>query len=172
MTLFAQAQLVAVLAEVVELATGLIGLYLAVATVTTLAQGHFQAITGQPGALAEVLNRFLPVVICAAVAVSARALGEDIAALVSASAATEVAAALALWRALAAFVVRAVILCAAAGLTAALVGGVAATQLAIAFGLPRAVASGWHRIGLILLTGVLTIAGLNVANAIGGALQR
>ena len=159
-------QFTATIAEVLQLGTGLAGLYLTVALVVTLAQAHLGVVTGQPRALADVLERVIPVVLCFAVAVTAPGLGRDVSELVSGVAPSNAATALALWHALASLVVKTIILSIGASLAVGIATGAFSAQLAVFVGQPNGLSSAWACIGLVVLTAVLTITSVTLADVI------
>ena len=161
-----QTQFVGVVAEITQIGAGLAGIYLAVALAVSLAHSHLGSISGQPHVLADALDRIIPVVICFAVAVTANDLGNSISALASATAAADATSTLMLWQALAGFVVNTIILSIGASLSVGFAIGAFSAQLAVFTGQPNAVSTAWTRLGLTVLTAVLTLISMTLANAL------
>lgn len=166
MSTIGQAEFVAVVSEVITLCTGLAGIYLVGTVVFAAAQSHLGAISGQPGVLADLTDRLVPAVICFAVAVSARSLGEAVSQIISATTPTDTTSALTLWQALASFVVQTVIYSMGASLAVGFATGAFSAQLATLMGQPYAMSSAWTRLLMIVATGVLTLVSVTLANAI------
>lgn len=166
MSAVGQAQFVAVVSEVISLCTGLAGIYLVGTVLFTAAQSHLGAVAGQPNILADLTDRLVPAVICFAVAVSARSLGDAVSQIVSGATPTDTASALALWQALAGFVVNTVIYSMGASLAVGFATGAFSAQLAALMGQPYAMSSAWTRLLMIVATGVLTLLSVTLANAI------
>ncbi len=165
-TLAGQAQFVAVVAEITRLGAGLAGLYLTVTLVVSLAQSHLGSISGQPHVLADMLDRIIPVLICFAVAVTANELGSRVSQIVTTATATDAPGALSLWQALAGFVVNTVIYSVGASLAAGFATGAFSAQLAVFAGKPNALSQAQTRLGLTVLTAVLTLVSVTLAQAI------
>lgn len=161
-----QAQFVAVISEVITLCTGLAGIYLMGTILFAAVQSHLGAIGGQPNILADLTDRIIPAVICLAVAVSARSLGDAVSQIASATTPTNASNALALWQALASFVVNTVIYSLGASLAVGFATGAFSAQLAALAGQPHAMSSAWTRLLMVVATGVLTLVSVTLANAI------
>ena len=158
---------VAILAEIMQWAGGLAGIYFTVALVLTIAQEHLGAVAGRAGVMAELYERSIPLVVCLGVVASAAALGQGVGAAMS-SGVQNAAGALALWQSLAQFVVDAVILSAGASLAVGFATGVLSSQIGILIGAPGALASTWTRLLLVIVTGALTLMGVRLASLIVG----
>jgi hypothetical protein len=166
MAIVGQAQVVAVVAEIVTLCAGLSGIYLVGTVVFAMAQSHLGAISGQPRVLADMMDQIIPATICFAVALAARGLGDGVSQILSASTPASASDALALWQALARFVVSTVIYSVGASMAAGFATGVLSAQLAVFAGQPQAASTIWTRLLMVVGTGVLTLASVTLANAI------
>jgi hypothetical protein len=166
MSVVGQAQFVATVSEVITICTGLAGIYLVGAILFAAAQSHLGAIGGQPNVLADLTDRIILAVICFAVAISARSLGGAVSQIVSATTPTDAASALALWQALAGFVVNTVIYSLGASLAVGFATGAFSAQLATLAGQPHAMSSAWTRLLMVVATGVLTLVSVTLADAI------
>lgn len=155
---------VGVAAELVRLAAGLAGVYLAVALVVTLAQAHLQAVAGQPAALAGVVEQLAPVIVCFAVAVNAGLLGDQVAAL--AGPVGDAGGALAVWEALAAALIRTLIVSVGASLAVGVATGAFQAQLDALTGRPQALADFGGRLAQVVITAVLTLLSLQLVTFI------
>ncbi len=154
--------LVAVLAEVMQWAGGLAAIYFTVALLMALAQAHVGAIAGRMGVMAELYERAIPLIVCLAVVASAAAVGDAIRQTL-ATGVQDAAGAVVLWRSLAEFVVRAVILSGGASLVVGFASGVFAAQLSILAGQPGTMAALSVRLILVVLTGALTLLAVRLA---------
>lgn len=166
MSIVGQAQFAATLSEVITLCTGLASIYLVGTMLFAAVQSHLGAIGGQPHVLADLTDRVIPSVICLAVAVSARSLGDAVSQIVSTMPPTNATSALALWQALASFVVNTVIYSLGASLAVGFATGAFSAQMAALAGQPHAMSSAWTRLWMVAATGVLTLVSVTLANAI------
>lgn len=166
------ATLAAIASEVVMLCTGLAGLYLTGCLVFSLAQANLEAATGRSRALADARDRILPPIVCFIIAACAQSLATEIAALAPAAPALDGASALALWRAIAELVVRAVLLSAGAVTAVNFASSGLAAQLALFSGQPDALSQLWIRLLLAAATGGLTLLSVDISQWIIGLVIR
>lgn len=157
----------AVLAEILAWGGALAGIYFTVALVVAFAQAHLGAVTGRAGVMAEMHERVILIVICFAVAASAAALGQQVAQPVGGGA-QDAGAAVTLWRSLAEFVVRAVILSVGASLAVGFASGVLGAQLSVLTGRPGTLAVLAGRLVAVVVTGVLTLLAVRLAGLVIG----
>lgn len=153
------------LAEVVALGSGLAGLFFSVALVGTLLQAHLNTVAGQPRAVADLLERLLPIVVCFAVAQSAPQVGAQVAAL-TASGATGAEAALALWHSVANVLVKMLLGSVGASLAVGVATGALSAQLEVLSGQPQRLSAIGVRVGLVVLTAVLTLLSLQLVDLV------
>ncbi len=166
MSIAGQPQFVAAISEIITLCAGLAGIYLVGTILFAAVQSHLGAIGGQPNVLADLTDQIIPAVICFAVSVSARSLGDAVSQIISATTPTDAASALALWQALASFVVNTVIYSLGASLAVGFATGAFSAQLAAFVGHPHAMSSAWMRLLMVIATAVLTLVSVTLANAI------
>ena len=153
----------AIAAEVVTLCTGLAGLYLTGSLVFSLSQANLEVAGGRARALAEARDRIFPPVVCFVFAACAQSLGGTIAALAPTAAVPDAAGALALWRAIAEFVVRLVLLSAGAVTAVSFATGGLAAQVAVLSGRPDTLSQLWTRLLLAAATGGLTLLSVEIS---------
>ena len=153
----------AVVAEVVMLCTGLAGLYLTGSLVFSLSQANLEMAGGRVRALADARDRIFPPIVCFVVAACAQSLGSAITALAPTASIADAASALALWRALAEFVVRIVLLSAGAVTAVSFASGGLAAQIAVACGQPGALSQLWTRLLLAAATGGLALLSVEIS---------
>lgn len=166
MTVAGQAQIVSVVAEIITLCAGLAGIYFVGTVVLAAAQSHLGAISGRPGVLADMLDQIVPAVICFAIALSAQSLGSEVSRILSTTTPSSASDSLALWQALASFVVNTIIYASGAGLAAGFATGAFSAQLAVFAGQPHVLSTLWTRLLMVVGTGLLTLVSVTIANAI------
>jgi hypothetical protein len=159
-------QFATTVAEVVRLSTVLAGAYLTVGLVLVAAQAHWAVVAGQPVRAALAPEGAFAVVMCFGVAVSAASLASEIAQVASGAPVVDGSSAAAVWQILASLVVRTVILSVGASLAIGIATGAASAQLAVLIGQPRAASALWTRLALTVLTAVLTLASVPLAEAL------
>ncbi len=143
--------------------TGLAGLYLTGCLVFSRAQANLEAAGGRLRALADARDRILPPIVCFIIAACAQSLASEIAALAPATPTLDGAGTLALWRAIAELVVRAVLLTAGAVTAVSFATGGLASQLALFSGQPNALSQLWIRLLLAAVTGGLTLLSVDIS---------
>lgn len=153
------------LSEVVSLGSGLASIFFSIALVATLLQAHLNTIAGQPRALADVLERLLSIVVCFAVAQSAPQVGAQVASL-TATGATGAEAALTLWHNVASVLVKILLASVGASLAVGVATGALSAQLEVLSGQPQRLSSIWVRVGLVVMTAVLTLLSLQLADMV------
>lgn len=166
MAVAGQAQMMSTVAEIVTLCAGLAGIYFVGTIVFAAAQSHLGAVSGQPRVVADLIDQIIPAVICLAVVLTAQQLGNEVAHVLTTTMPTNASAALALWRALASFVVNTVIYSAGASLAVGFATGAFSAQLAVFAGQPRALSTLWTRLLMVLGTGTLVLVSVTIANAL------
>lgn len=160
-----QAEFAAVVTELTGLGAGLAAIYFTVSLVMTIAQSHAAAIAGQTQLLADLKERLIPIVLCVAVAATAHQLGDEVRTLL-ASGAADASAALSLWHALAGLVINTILFSTGATLAVGFATGAFAAQLAAFVGRPDVLSTAWLRLVMVILTAVLTLISLNLAQAV------
>ena len=159
-------------ADVLKLATGLGGLYLTLSVVVNLGQANLEVIGGRYAALAEARDRLVPAAVAFAVCASAQSLSAEAARLMQAGAdPTSAVAAVAVWRALAEFVARTVLVGSGAALAVGIAFGGLAAQVATLAGQADTLHQAGVRLGLVALTAGLTFASVGIAHLIIQAVQ-
>jgi len=150
--------------------TAIIGVFLSIAVVTSLAQAHLGAVTGRPRPMVEAMDQIIMAVICFAIAINAGTLGKFIAdtlsPLSSSTTAGTMDAAVKVWFVLGAWLIRTVISAVGASLAVGLALGAFETQLATLTGSPDAMAQFMTRAVAVVLTAIATGLGMVVVNLI------
>ena len=150
--------------DVVKLCAGAGGLYLFVGFVATMLEAQLGSISGTPFALARVTERVILITFCLAVLVSARGLGDQVKVLLCAKQVGPDP--FELWRLLTQMVVNILVLAGGAAMVLFVVGSSVGAQLATLAGHPNARATAVAKVGMALVTGVLTLMGVQIANVI------
>lgn len=154
-----------VVAEIVRLGTGLAGVYFAAAVVLAIAKGHLSAMAGEPAAMSEIVQQVTFAVVCLVVALMSGSLSGQVNAILAVEA-QDPTQATRMWKTLAEHVLNAVILSTGATMGIGVAFGTFAAQLAAMAGEPGARATLVSRVGLVLMTGVLTLLSMKIANAL------
>lgn len=154
--------LLAVLAEVMQWGGGLGAIYFTGALLMTIVQAHVGAIAGRANVMADLYEGSIPIIVCLGILASAAALGDAVTQSI-AGGAQDATTAVALWRGLAETVVRVVILSVGASMAVGFATGVLGAQIGAMTGQPGVLHSMATRIGLVLLTGVLTLLAVRLA---------
>ena len=119
--------------------------------------------------LADAQMRILPAVICFVVAVSANVLSQQVPVQPAGGGGMDASSVFALWKAIAAFVINIVLFSAGAVVAVGFATGGLTAQVAVFTGQPGALSQGWIRVLLVAAAGVLTLASVQIANWIVGA---
>lgn len=159
-------------ADLIKLATGLGGLYLTLSVVLNLGQANLEVIGGRYAALGEARDRLLPAAVCFAVCASAQSLsGEAVRIMQQGGDPTSAAATVAVWRALAEFVARTVLLGTGVAMSAGFALGGFTAQIGAVTGQADTLGQASIRLGLIAVTAGLTFASVEIAHLIIQVIQ-
>jgi hypothetical protein len=151
-----QAEVVSTVATVVAICAGITGAYFVCVAALTFGQAQAATVTGRPGALSQTFEQLTPAVICLAVALNARALAEQVTALIGGQAATNAGGVVAVWQAIATMVANTAVVSSGAWLAMGLATGALAGQVAMITGRPSALATVVERMIAVIAAAVLT----------------
>lgn len=143
----------------------LAGLYFTGVVVLNLAQAHLETIAGIPSALATMLDRLIPAVICFVVAANATSVGNEVAKIMGIASAQDAAGVFLLSKLIVEFIVNVILYSIGASLAVGFATGALAAQLSAFTNQPGALSNAWIRIGLTVLTGMLTLLSVTLSNA-------
>jgi hypothetical protein len=160
-----EAQVVQAVTEVVRWASIIATGYLAAGFTLHLAQAHWSSLTGEARSLSQAADGLAPLVICFVIAVTATQLANQLKDIVQ-QGAPDLPGSRALAEALANFVINTVIFSIGATLAGGVAAGLFSAQLASLIGQPQALGATWARLGLVVVTGLLTVLSVGIAQAI------
>jgi len=151
-------------AEITQICAGLAGVALTVGLVLAMLQNQIGVASGAPGAIAHTTEQIIAIIVCFAVALAAPDVGKLVSGVVGA--ATSSAGIISVGRELGGFVVR-IAISGAGVLMAVFTSSTAVgTQLATMLGRPSAGGAIMARLGMVIISGVLTLLSLQLANLI------
>lgn len=150
--------------EITQIAAGLAGIALTLGLVFALLQNEIGVASGAPGVMAHVTEQIIAIIVCFAVVLAAPDVGNLVGQLVKG--ATSPAGVISVGKELGAFVVRIAI--SGAGILLAVFTSSAAigTQLATLFGRPSSGGAIIARLGMVIVSGILTLLSIQIANMI------
>ncbi len=159
-------------ADLIKLLTGAGGLYVTLTVVLNLAQANLEVIGGRYAALSEARDRLLPAVVCFAICASAQTLSGEIVQIIQrAGDPSSAAATVAVWKAMAEFVVRTVLVGTGGAFAAGIALGGFAAQLAALTGEVNVLGQASFRIVLVAVTAGLTLASVEISRLIIQTMQ-
>lgn len=153
-----------IVGEIVSMCAAAAGVYLTVGLVLLAVELQIGGSTGMPHAMANVVERAVAIVVCFVVAVAAKDLGGQVATMMTVI--NNNGDAVAVWRALGTLVVRLAIGAAGAGMALFVTSSSFSAQVASMLGQPDAHATAVVRIGMAVITGVVTLLSMQIANLI------
>ena len=156
--------IIKIVQEIVRMCAFAGGLFLVVGLVAAMLEAQLGSISGTPFALARVTERVILITFCLAVVVSAGEAGAQVSAILSKYCTGEHP--FEIWRLLAQMVVNILMLTGGAAMVLFVVGSSVGAQLATLAGHPNARATAIAKVGMALVTGVLTLMGVQIANVI------
>ncbi len=153
-----------IVGEVVSMCAAAAGVYLAIGLVLLAVELQIGGSTGMPQAMAHVVERAVAIVVCFVVAVTAKDLGGQVATMMTVV--NNNGDATALWRALGTLVARLAIGAAGTGMALFVTSSSFSAQVASMIGQPDTHATAVVRIGMAVITGVVTLLSMQIANLI------
>lgn len=150
--------------EILSLCAGVAGTLLTVGLVLAALQAQIGVAAGNPGVVAHVTEQIIAIIVCFIVAISAKDIGTKVADL--AKGAGGPGGFVVSVSNLGGFVVRMVILSAGAGLAFFTSKEAVAAQIASVLGSPNAAAAILVRLGLVIISGVVTLLSLEIARLV------
>lgn len=156
---------VAAAAELIRLCSGLVGIYVMGMILWAAVQSHWGALSGRPHSLADLADQISLAAVCGAITLNAQRLSEAVTQLIATAPQNE-SSVLAVWQALANFVVTVVIHSIGASLAVGVATGAFSAQAAALTGQPQVLSSTWARLAGVVATGLITLLSVTLANAI------